>query len=602
MQEANTVLNVLRERGRKGQPVERLYRQLFNRDLFLMAYSNLYGNTGAMTPGVTKETVDGMSLAKIDRIIQALRSERYRWTPVRRTYIAKKNSTKKRPLGLPTWSDKLVQEVIRLLLGAYYEPQFSPHSHGFRPGRGCHTALKEIQVTFKGAPWFIEGDIRGCFDNIDHEILLSILAEKIKDNRFLRLIESLLHAGYLENWTYHKTLSGVPQGGIVSPLLSNIFMDRLDQYVEKELMPRFTKGDVRQKNKEYARVQARMLTLRRKGKIAEAKEARKLMQSLPHSDTHDSTYRRLRYVRYADDFLLAFTGTRSEAEEVKKLLGEYLKTLGLKLSPEKTLITHARSQKARFLGYDISISHQDTHHTLYHRFGKTYKGRSINGMVRFSVPYEVITEKAKPFLRNDKPHHRAELIRNSVFSILKQYQAIYRGIVNYYRMAHDLRKLSRLGWIMERSLTATIAAKLKTSRRRVYFRYKTKIQTEHGMRNALQVIVQRKDRKPLVATWGGVSLVRDDKVILEDTPPHVWNAKTEVLERMLADTCELCGSQEKVEVHHIRALKDLNQNSRKQKPEWEQIMAARQRKTMVVCHVCHVKIHTGDKPNAKTFS
>jgi group II intron reverse transcriptase/maturase len=596
MQEANTVLNVLRERGQKGQPVERLYRQLFNRDLFLMAYSNLYGNKGAMTPGSTKETVDGMSLAKIDRIILALRSEKYRWKPVRRTYIAKKNSTKKRPLGLPTWSDKLVQEVIRLLLSAYYEPQFSPHSHGFRPGRGCHTALKEIQLTFQGTPWFIEGDIKGCFDNIDHKILLSILAEKIKDNRFLRLLESLLHAGYLEEWTYHKTLSGVPQGGIVSPLLSNIFMDRLDQYVEKELMPRFTKGDIRRRNNEYGRVQATMYRYLRKGMKAEAKEARITMKSLPAGDPYDPNFRRLRYVRYADDFLLAFMGTRSEAEEIKILMGDFLKTIGLELSTEKTLITHARTQKARFLGYDISISHRDTYQTQFYRSGKLCKRRSINGVVRFSVPYEVITEKARPFMKDGKPYHRAEMIPNTVFSILRQHQAIYQGIVNYYRMAHDIRKLSRLHWIMERSLTGTIAAKLKTSRKQVYLRYSTKIHTERGMRKALQVVEKRKDRKPLVATWGGISLTRDDRVTLNDSPPHVWNNTTEILERLMADTCELCGSQENVEVHHIRALKDLNQNKGKQKPEWALFMAARQRKTLVACRNCHKKIHNGEKP------
>jgi group II intron reverse transcriptase/maturase len=225
MRDAATVLEIIRERGRKGLPLERVYRCLFNPDLFLLAYGKLYRNAGAMTRGITRETVDGMSLDKIETIITVLRQERYRWTPVRRTYIDKKGTRKKRPLGLPTWSDKLVQEVIRQVLEAYYEPQFSDRSHGFRPGRGCHTALGEIYHQWHGTVWFIEGDISDCFGSLDHSIMVSILAEKIHDGRFLRLISGLLGAGYLEDWRYHRSLSGAPQGGVVSPVLSNIYLD-----------------------------------------------------------------------------------------------------------------------------------------------------------------------------------------------------------------------------------------------------------------------------------------------------------------------------------------------------------------------------------------
>ena len=230
MQNAATVLDVLRGRGRRGLSCDELYRQLFNPQLYLAAYGRLYSNDGAMTAGVDGETVDGMSLAKIGRIIDALRHERYRFKPVRRVYIPKSNG-KKRPLGLPSWSDKLVGEVMRLLLEAYYEPQFSDRSHGFRPRRGCHTALTEIAETWTGTTWFIEGDIADCFGSLDHEVMLSMLAEKIHDNRFLRLVRNMLQAGYLEEWEWYATLSGAPQGGVVSPILSNIYLDRLDRFV-----------------------------------------------------------------------------------------------------------------------------------------------------------------------------------------------------------------------------------------------------------------------------------------------------------------------------------------------------------------------------------
>ena len=215
MQNAETVLGVLRERGRKGLPCDELYRQMFNVELYLMAYGRIYANQGAMTPGPDAETADGMSMDKIQRIVEALRHERYRFRPVRRTFIPKKNG-KLRPLGLPSWSDKLVGEVVRLLLEAYYEPTFSDYSHGFRPGRGCHSALREVERTWTGTVWFVEGDISDCFGSLDHEVMLKILGEKILDNRFLRLIRNMLTAGYLEDWRHHETLSGAPQGGVVS--------------------------------------------------------------------------------------------------------------------------------------------------------------------------------------------------------------------------------------------------------------------------------------------------------------------------------------------------------------------------------------------------
>ena len=223
MQDAETVLNVIRERGDRGLPLENIYRLLYNRNLYLRAYGRLYSNPGATTKGTTAETVDGMSLAKIDRIIDALRYERFRWTPVRRVNLPKPNGGT-RPLGIPTWTDKLLQEVIRMILEAYYEPQFSDRSHGFRPDRGCHTALSEVVTHWTGVRWFVEGDIKGCFDNIDHEVMLSVLGEKLHDNRFLRLLKYLLKAGYMEDWKHGRTLSGTPQGGVASSILANIYL------------------------------------------------------------------------------------------------------------------------------------------------------------------------------------------------------------------------------------------------------------------------------------------------------------------------------------------------------------------------------------------
>ena len=324
---------------------DELYRQLFNPQLYLLAYGRIYSNKGAMTPGPDAETADGMTLAKIERIIDALRHERYRFKPVKRVYIPKKNG-KQRPLGLPSWSDKLLGEVVRLLLEAYYEPQFSERSHGYRPGRGCHTALREVAETWTGTTWFIEGDISRCFDRLDHRVMLEALGEKIHDNRLLRLVGQMLPAGYLEDWVWNATLSGAPQGGVLSPCLSNIYLDRLDRFVETVLIPGYTRGVLRAHNPEYTRVQRALARARRRGDHAEVRALRKQHRSLPSQDPHDPGYRRLRYMRYADDILLGFTGPKAEAEEIKHRLAQFLRDdLKLELSETKTLITHARTER-----------------------------------------------------------------------------------------------------------------------------------------------------------------------------------------------------------------------------------------------------------------
>jgi group II intron reverse transcriptase/maturase len=355
LQNAETVLGVLRERGRRGLPCNELYRQLFNPQLYLLAYGRVYSNQGAMTPGVAQETADGMSIEKIGAIIDAMRHERYRFSPVRRIHIPKKNG-KLRPLGLPSWSDKLVGEVVRLLLEAYYEPQFSDRSHGFRPGRGCHTALREVVNTWTGTTWFVEADLADCFGSFDHEILVEVLSEKIHDGRFLRLIKQMLQAGYLDDWRWNATLSGVPQGGVVSPILSNIYLHKLDEFVETVLIPQHTRGLGRRANPAYSAAKRELAQARRRGDRAAARELRQRMRSLPSKDLHDPGYRRLRYVRYADDQILGFAGPKLEAEQIRDQLAAFLRDeLKLELSGDKTLITHARTRAARFLGYEIIV-------------------------------------------------------------------------------------------------------------------------------------------------------------------------------------------------------------------------------------------------------
>ena len=596
MRNAETVLNVIRERGERGLPLEDIYRQLYNRELYLRAYGRLYSNQGATTKGTTAETVDGMSLAKIDRIIDELRYERFRWTPVRRVNLPKPNGGT-RPLGIPTLTDKLLQEVIRMILEAYYEPQFSDRSHGFRPGRGCHTALSNVTTHWTGVRWFVEGDIKGCFDNIDHEVLLSVLGEKLHDNRFLNLLKYLLKAGYMEDWQYGRTLSGTPQGGVVSPILANIYLDRLDKFVENVLIPAHTRGTVRRDNREYTRLLNRAKYHKSQGHHALALQLRKQMQQLPSVDPYDPGYRRLRYVRYADDFVLGFIGPKAEAQQVKESLETFLRdSLKLELSKEKTLITHATSQAARFLGYELVNQQADDQHD--HR-GQ----RKVNGRIGLRVPANVIEQHCQAYMRNGKPAHRSSLIHDDDYGIMVRYQSEYRGVVQYYLLAYNVHHFGRLHKVMEMSLAKTLAAKHKSTTRKMRRKYRSVVETEHGPRVCLRVVKQQDNgKRPLMAQFGGIPLQRQRQAVLVDQQPQRYRTdRNELVKRLLADECEMCGSTVAIEVHHIRALRDLNVKGQGTKPKWVQLMAARKRKTLVVCRTCHMDIHHGrSNPQTQT--
>lgn len=586
MRTAKTILTVIQERGKERKPIERVYKLLFNRELYLNAYAKLYPNKGALTKGVTEETADGMSIRKIDRMIELLREEKYRWKPARREYIPKKNG-KKRPLGIPTWGDKLLQEVMREILEAYYEPRFSEHSHGFRPGRGCHTALQEIQ-TWKGTRWFIEGDISKYFDSMNHDVLLEILSRDIHDNRMLRLISNMLKAGYLEDWKFNQTISGCPQGGVISPLLANIYLNEFDQWMEKTVIPENTRGKRQKGNPAYNRMNAQIDKAKKSGDKRKVHKLKVERRSIPSVDPYDKNYRRCRYVRYADDFIIGFTGSKAEAEAIKTRMRDFLKCeLKLELSEEKTLITNAGSQAARFLNYDIKAQRSDDYIDPTGR-------RGANGVIALFVPAKVIEDKRRSFMRNGKVIHRNALLHDDDFSIVQRFQQEYRGLVQYYILAQNLSWFSELYWTMGTALLKTLACKHRSSVSKQRAKYQsTTVSTSGKTVPCLQVVVNRPGKKPLVATWGGISLVHKRRAVIQDKPYQVYGGRTELIKRLTADTCELCGSRKNIEVHHIRKLSDLKTKGKAAPPAWVWIMAARKRKTLVVCRECHTAIHNG---------
>lgn len=602
MEKSERVLKALSDHSQSSDyKYERLYRYLFSEEMFAVAYQRIYAKQGNMTPGTDGKTIDEMSLERIERLIVSLKDESYQPHPARRVYIPKKNG-KKRPLGIPSFEDKLVQEVVRLLLEAIYEGRFEGTSHGFRPHRSCHTALGMIQKSFAGAKWFIEGDIKGFFDNIDHNVLISILRERISDERFLRLIRKFLNAGYVEDWKYNKTYSGTPQGGIISPMLANIYLDKFDKYI-KEYAAKFRKGDRRSINPEYWRLNNKKNWLKkklqktsdeqiRKSYLYEIAQLSKQMLSTPHKDAMDADFRRMQYVRYADDFLISVIGSKSECETIKADITQFMREqLKLELSDEKTLITHAQD-KAKFLGYEIFIRKSDA----VKRNKDGVLKRDFNGAVVLTLNSAVIQKKLTEYnaleVRNidgkdiwwSKPRRYMTPMKPE--DILAQYNAETRGLYNYYSLAANVSKeCASFAFIMKMSMFKTLGWKLNTSARKVRQKYQKDKDFVIPYNDA-----KGKQKYRVFYNEGFKKRNAQFDVDYDKLPQTMYVPYPSLVERLKDGRCELCGKEGKVVMHHVRTLTKLKGNN-----EWEKLMLKRHRKTLVVCEDCNSMIQNYGK-------
>lgn len=602
MEKSERVLKALSDHSQSSDyKYERLYRYLFSEEMFAVAYQRIYAKQGNMTPGTDGKTIDKMSLERIERLIVSLKDESYQPHPARRVYIPKKNG-KKRPLGIPSFEDKLVQEVVRLLLEAIYEGHFEGTSHGFRPHRSCHTALGMIQKSFAGAKWFIEGDIKGFFDNIDHNVLISILRERISDERFLRLIRKFLNAGYVEDWKYNKTYSGTPQGGIISPILANIYLDKFDKYI-KEYAATFRKGDRRSINPEYWRLNNKKNRLKQKlqktsdeqmreSYLYEIAQLSKQMLSTPHKDAMDADFRRMQYVRYADDFLISVIGSKSECETIKADITQFMREqLKLELSDEKTLITHAQD-KAKFLGYEIFIRKSDA----VKRNKDGVLKRDFNGAVVLTLNSAVIQKKLTEYnaleVRNidgkdiwwSKPRRYMTPMKPE--DILAQYNAEIRGLYNYYSLAANVSKeCASFAFIMKMSMFKTLGWKLNTSARKVRQKYQKDKDFVIPYNDA-----KGKQKYRVFYNEGFKKRNAQFDVDYDKLPQTMYVPYPSLVERLKDGRCELCGKEGKVVMHHVRTLTKLKGNN-----EWEKLMLKRHRKTLVVCEDCNSMIQNYGK-------
>ena len=552
MRSPEYVLNSLTEHSENlNYKFERLYRIFFNEEMYYVAYQRIYAKPGNMTAGADGKTIDQMSLNRIEQLITSLKDESYQPQPSKRVYIPKKNG-KMRPLGVPAFNDKLLQEVVRMILEAIYERQFEKTSHGFRPLRSCHTALSDIQKTFSGVKWFVEGDIKGFFDNINHEILIGILKERIADERFIRLIRKFLNAGYIEDWNFHNSYSGTPQGGIVSPILANIYLDKLDKFM-KEYTEKFDKGKERKRTKQAVSLEGKRHRILKKLKVVKDKNERSELIR--------------QYKAYQKEGL-----QNSDGDEME------------------TLITHAENA-AKFLGYEIFVrKSNDTKRSKYGVLRRVFNKRIQLALGKDTfkkklLEYRVLEIKIHNGKEYWKAKSRPKLSNNNDFEILDRYNKEIKGIYNYYCLANNCSSLSKLGYIMKYSMYKTFAQKYRTTMSQIRKKY-----TKNGL-FSVRYYLKNGTAKDLTFYHGGFKKKNPMNIKdLDNLPKFTYHpTNTSLIDRLKAEKCELCGVVDKLVMHHVRKLKNLQG-----KTTCEKQMMARKRKTIAICGKCYKKLSNNE--------
>jgi len=567
-----------------------LYKLTRMEDMLIVAYERLKSQPGNMTPGSVPGTLDGISTRTIEILSEQLRTEKYQPKPVRTVYIPKANG-KKRKLGIPGPRDKIVQEVVRMILEAVYDSPkgayFKDNSHGFRRTHSCHTALQEVQ-RWSGVTWFIEGDIQSCFDDIDHDILIEILRKKIKDDRLIILIQKFLKAGYLDvNRVMKNSLAGTPQGGIISPILSNVYLHELDEYVE-QLQRAYERGKQRKLNPEYRSLQRRRIRLAEEGKAGtpEYKALTRAMRKLPSMDIKDPKFVRIKYVRYADDWIVGVTGSHALAEEIKEKIGQFLKSkLNLTLSQEKTRITSARDEEAEFLGYRIRLGRTNKEQKITkstNSSGRRFARRSTGMQVVLKAPIDKVVKRLaqKGFCDSQgNPTAKKGYIFLDEDQIISLYSSVNRGLLQYYRPADNWPKMNRIQYILKYSLAKTLAGKRRTSITRVL------------RQGRISIRVKRKDREKVILFYENTDWKVNRDAFSKSEEVDLVRMATRLRTRSkLGYACCICGETETIEMHHVRHIRKMSGQKAR---GFLRIMAMLNRKQVPVCRACHQKIHTG---------
>jgi group II intron reverse transcriptase/maturase len=563
--------------------VERAYKEfVLNKDLHLVAYDKLKSKSGNMTPAIEPTTLDGISDETLNTTMDWLRTEKFQFSVSRTIDIPKRSGgTRKLHVGNPR--DKLVQEVMRMVLEAIYEPSFESNSHGYRPNRSCHTALRAILSSFHGV-WVIEGDLSKCFDSIDHNKLMDLIGRNIKDARFLALLWKALKAGYLDFQTPQANIIGTPQGTVISPILANIFLHQLDKYVE-ELKSEFEKGRNNKVSKEYRSITYKLNKARKMGDTDLIKKLTKERINMTSIELQDPNYRRLYYIRYADDWLIGISGPITDAQAILSKVTNFCESVGLKVNKDKTKITNIHTNKVRFLGTDISF----TRHINYSRTThEVLRKRKIGPRIMLTAPLQRVRKKLTEagFIRYNEPYPKWLWLPYTHGQILHRYNAVYRGFINYYSFAQNKGALAALlQFYLKSSCARLLAAK---------FKLKTKAQAFKRFGKDLKAYTRSKNNK-------GMDIKRVIKFIKPEYAINVWDFKTNaspIIEALYSNpksiatltnlVCDKCGSDHKVEMHHVRHMRDL----KPRESEIDRLMIKANRKQIPLCRSCHMEKHT----------
>lgn len=562
---------------------KRLYNLILSKDLFIVAYQNLKSKKGVITPGTDNSTPDGFRTIKINKLINSLQDESFQFTPARRIYIPKPRGGI-RPLSIPSFNDKLIQEVIRMILESIYEPTFLNTSHGFRKNKRCHTALKDVRVTFAGVKWLITRDIEKCFDSFNHHKLIKILEKRISDKRFISLVWKLLRAGYIEDFKRKATsLRGVPQGGVVSPILSNIYINEFDKFIEN-LRRKFNKGKTRKANREYSNYRAAYNYWKIKDREL-AKSYLYLRNSSSSKDPIDKNYRRLRYVRYADDFIIGMIRRVEEALLIKKEINSFLSSeLSLNTSSDKNRLVRASKKSVKFLGVEVRVPiYKEPAFSKYTRtrFGKIQfvKAKSSQGVVKLKADLKAIIGKlhsARFCNKLGEPLPRFQLYAITHNDIILIYNSVLNGIKNYFSFVDNFRNMAhQVQYILISSCAKLLAAKFKLKTTKAVYKKFGKDLNNSGVKfnwyksyksNRIRFIINKLSTDCLYTLY-------IKKYINSD----------------LLAPCVVCGSLDKIEIHHVKHIKNINKSLR---PLIKDNVSVN-RKQVPLCQRCHRRVHKG---------
>lgn len=590
-----------------GKYIE-VYKWISSKEMLELVYRNLSSNEGSMTAGMDDKTVDGMRENIIIELSQKLKQESYRFTSMKRVYIPKGNG-KMRPLGIPTIYDRIVQEAMRIILEMIFEDKFSENSHGFRPKRSCRTAISSISK-WKGITWMIEGDIKGFFDNVNHGKLAIILEKYIKDQQFMDLYWKLVRAGYIDNGVKYNTYTGAPKGGIVSPILSNVYLNEFDYFVQ-ELIDKYAtrRKGISKVNPKMSNFSDKLSKLNDEYQKDKSKEILKQIRALRVERNEIPTIirngNRIYYTRYADDWVIGLIGNKEIANSIREECKIFLKErLSIELSEEKTHITNITTKEAHFLGIDIRRNKSKESKIVLRRVkGRLVKSRINQTKIQFGIPVEKIIRRLqdKGFIKTyTRKDGRVKLVPNAMTkwifldhrSMIIRYNKVIRGLINYYGFVDNLRAFNAIvNYYIHHSCAKTLARKLNLDTRAKVFKKFGRYLGTPEMKGDNSIEIIHTARHPPLTPWSERrSYKKKNTKLIEKYVPISYDPFEAIDWKLETQTgyyelCRVCGKDGDTEMHHVKHLrKDGNKST-----GFLELMSKLNRKQIPVCRTCHKK-------------